>query len=115
MVSRAGWTPGRGDLVWLDFDPQAGSEQAGRRPALVLSPAEYNGRVGLALFCPITRQIKGYPFEVALPAGAELDGVILADQLKSLDWRRRNAQPIASLPKPTVDEVLQKVGLLLAP
>ena len=115
MVSRAGWIPDRGDIVWLDFNPQAGSEQAGRRPAVVLSTAAYNGRVGLALFCPVTRQIKGYPFEVELPAGVDIAGVILADQVKSLDWRRRNAQPIASLPGAIIEEVLRKIGLLLAP
>ena len=77
------YIPDRGDVVWLEFAPQAGHEQAGKRPALVISPAAYNGRVGLALLCPITSQKKGYPFEVALPAGMKLQGVILADQIKS--------------------------------
>ena len=113
MVSTTGWVPQRGHIVWIDFKPQAGSEQAGRCPAVVLSPAAYNGRVGLALLCPITRQVKGYPFEVALPAGLSLTGVILSDQVKSMDWRRRNAAPADSLPAGTVDEVLQRVGLLL--
>jgi mRNA interferase MazF len=79
------YVPDRGDLVWLEFTPQAGSEQRGRRPALVLSPKTYNGKVGLALFCPVTSKIKGYPFEVKLPDGSEVSGVVLSDQLKSLD------------------------------
>jgi mRNA interferase MazF len=83
------YVPDRGDLVWLEFTPQAGSEQRGRRPALVLSPKTYNGKVGLALFCPVTTKIKGYPFEVQLPDGSAVSGVILSDQLKSLDWQSR--------------------------
>lgn len=106
--------PSRGDAVWVDFNPQAGREQAGRRPAVVLSPAAYNEKVGLAVLCPVTNQIKGYPFEVALPAGLPVGGVILSDQLKSVDWRRRNASVVARLPNETVDEVLRKVGMLLA-
>ena len=86
--------PDRGDLVWLEFTPQTGSEQAGRRPALVISPRAYNAKVGLALFCPVTSRIKGYPFEVALPEGIGVVGVVLADQLKSLDWRARKAKLI---------------------
>ena len=107
--------PERGDAVWLDFNPQAGSEQAARRPAVVLSPSAYNGRVGLAVFCPIANQVKGYPFEVAIPYGLEVRGVILADQVKSLDWRVRNAAVITSLPGEIVNEVLRKIGALLAP
>jgi mRNA interferase MazF len=80
------YIPARGDVVYLDFDPQAGREQKGRRPALVLSPIAYNRRVGLCVACPITNQVKGYPFEVAIPAGFQVTGVILADQVKSLDW-----------------------------
>jgi mRNA interferase MazF len=83
------YVPDRGDLVWLEFTPQAGSEQRGRRPALVLSPKAYNGTVGLALVCPVTSKVKGYPFEVGLPEGAAVHGVVLSDQLKSLDWRSR--------------------------
>ena len=86
------YVPDRGDLVWLEFTPQAGSEQRGRRPALVLSPKTYNGKVGLALFCPVTSKIKGYPFEVKLPDGSEVSGVVLSDQLKSLDWRSRKVK-----------------------
>ena len=87
MVRRP-YVPEAGDLVWASFDPQAGHEQAGRRPALVLSPAEYNGKVGLVLACPITSQVKGYPFEVPVTS-RKVKGVILADQVRSLDWRVR--------------------------
>ena len=80
------YIPKRGDVVWISFNPQAGHEQAGRRPAVILSPRAYNGKVGLAIMCPITNQSKGYPFEVALPKEAKVSGVILADQVKSLDW-----------------------------
>ena len=106
-------TPKRGDAVWIDLNPQAGSEQAGRRPALVVSPRTYNGRVGLALLCPITNHAKGYPFEVAIPDGLRVTGVILADQLKSLDWRTRKADFIATLPADTVEQVIEKALLLL--
>ena len=88
------YIPDRGDMVWLEFTPQTGSEQAGRRPALVISPKSYNGKVGLALFCPVTARVKGYPFEVLLPEGGGVAGVVLADQLKSLDWRARKAKLI---------------------
>lgn len=106
--------PERGDAVWIDFNPQAGREQAGRRPAVVLSPGAYNGRVGLALLCPVTSQVKGYPFEVGIPDGLPVAGVILADQVKTLDWRRRNATLIAALPRETVAAVLRRVNALLA-
>ncbi|MBM3145542.1 MAG: endoribonuclease MazF [Chloroflexi bacterium] len=106
--------PNRGDVVWITFNPQAGHEQAGRRPALVLSPASYNGKVGLALLCPITSQIKGYPFEVLIPDGLRISGAILSDQIKSLDWNVRQAELVCKLPSATVDEVLQKVNTLLS-
>jgi mRNA interferase MazF len=109
----ADFTPERGDVIWLDFDPRAGREQAGRRPAFVLSPASYNGRVGLALCCPITSRIKGYPFEVALPEGMEVDGVVLTDQVKSLDWRQRRATFAVSMSDVFVDEVRGKLLTLL--
>ena len=112
MVKPA-YTPDCGDLVWLTFTPQAGHEQAGRRPALVLSPAAYNGKVGLALLCPITSQVKGYPFEVAVPAGLPVSGVVLADQVKSLDWRARDAALAGKLPAGALEEVLQKLLVLL--
>jgi mRNA interferase MazF len=108
------YVPDRGDVVWITLDPQAGSEQAGRRPAVVLSPAAYNGRVGLALLCPVTRQVKGYPFEVQIPGGLAVSGVILADQVKSLDWRARRAELACQLPAGTIAEALRKINTLLA-
>ena len=91
-------TPERGDIFWLDFDPQAGHEQGGRRPALILSPSSYNRKVGLAPLCPITNQIKGYPFEVAIPDGLAVRGVVLSDHLKSLDWEARRPAFLTPLP-----------------
>src|SRR5947199_8645461 len=113
VVSRKSYIPERGDAVWISLDPQAGHEQAGRRPALVLSPAAYNGRVGLALFCPITSQVKGYPFEVALPPGLPVTGVVGADQVKSLDLRARKAAPIGAVSDEVVGQVLQRLQALL--
>ena len=107
------YVPERGDVVWITLNPQAGHEQAGRRPAVVLSPAAYNGKVGLAILCPITRQVKGYPFEVQIPRGLAVGGVILTDQVKSLDWRAREAELAGRLPAATVAEVLQKLNTLL--
>jgi mRNA interferase MazF len=109
------YVPDRGDVVALTFDSQAGHEQAGRRPAAVLSPAIYNSKSGLAVFAPITNQIKGYPFEVVIPAGVPVTGVVLADQLKSLDWRARRAVLIAKLPAEVLHEVLQKASVLVTP
>jgi mRNA interferase MazF len=105
--------PDRGHLVWLCFDPQAGHEQAGRRPALIVSPASYNSPVGLALICPITSKAKGYPFEVPLPAGLPISGVVLSDQVKCLDWRTRQAEFVGVAPSETVEEVVKKLALLL--
>jgi mRNA interferase MazF len=99
--------------VWLEFDPQAGHEQAGRRPALVLSPASYNARVGLALVCPITPHVKGYPFEVVLPASGRLRGAVLADQVKSLDWRMRRAQRLGRVPPDLLEQVIARIETLL--
>lgn len=107
------YIPQRGDLVWLTFTPQAGHEQAGRRPALVLSPQAYQAKTGLFLACPITSQVKGYPFEVSLPDGLPVKGVILSDQVRSLDWRAREAQFIARLDAGTVEKVLGRVRTLL--
>lgn len=106
--------PRRGDVVWITLNPQGGHEQAGRRPAVVLSPAAYNQKVGLAIFCPITSQEKGYPFEVKIPAGMAVVGVILADQIKSLDWRVRKAERIGALPPEAMEEVLGKLNTLLS-
>ena len=107
------YTPERGDIVWLTFTPQAGHEQAGRRPALVLSPGAYNRKVGLAIFCPITSQVKGYPFEVAVPQGSAVGGVILSDQVKSLDWKARKAEFVCKLPNSLLTTVLKRLGTLL--
>ena len=104
--------PRRGDLVWLTFQLQAGHEQSGRRPALVVSPAAYNSRVGLALMCPVTTQIKGYPFEVPIPSGVNVQGVVLADQLKSLDWQAREVEYIHCVPRSTMSEVIAKIRVL---
>lgn len=106
--------PDRGDIVWLHFTPHAGHEQAGHRPALVISPASYNRKAGLALFCPITGQIKGYPFEVRLPEGFDVSGAVLSDQVKSLDWRARKAKRICAAPRDVTAEVLAKLGTVLA-
>lgn len=111
----SGYCPKRGDVVWLSFSPQAGHEQAGQRPALVLSPESYNRKVGLALFCPITSRIKGYPFEVSIPDGFKVSGVVLSDQIKSLDWEARKASRIDTLPDETVQEVLIKAATLVGP
>ena len=105
--------PDRGDVVWLDFNPQLGHEQSGRRPAVVLSPAAYNAKVGLALVCPITSQVKGYPFEVAVPEGRPAAGVILADQVKSLDWRARRAQVVDRLAPDVIVRTLALLRTLL--
>jgi len=114
VVTAVSGVPDRGDVVWILLSPQAGREQAGRRPALVLSPAAYNRKVGLALFCPITSQVKGYPFEVRLPPDLPVTGVILADQVKSLDWRARKAEVACKVPDEVVQEVLLKLGTLLS-
>ena len=108
------YVPGRGDIVWMSFNPQVGHEQAGRRPALIVSPRSYNGATNLALCCPITSQVKGYPFEVALPMDVSITGVVLADQIKSLDWRARRARFECRSSNQVTSEVIGKVGTLLA-
>ncbi|MBI4185948.1 MAG: endoribonuclease MazF [Chloroflexi bacterium] len=115
MVNPRTYIPRCGDVVWVTLNPQAGHEQAGRRPAVVLSPQSYNSKVGLAILCPVTSQVKGYPFEVLLPAGLPVAGAVLSDQVKSLDWRARNAELICILPDETISEVLQKLGTLIFP
>ena len=114
MVSSRTYVPQCGDVVWITLNPKAGHEQAGRRPAVVLSPENYNDKIGLAILCPITNQVKGYPFEVLLPTGLPMTGAILSDQVKSLDWRARNAELICTLPDETISEVLQKLSTLLS-
>lgn len=107
--------PDRGDIGWLSMDPQLGREQAGRRPAICLSPATYNCKVGLALFCPITSQAKGYPFEVPISGVKAIKGVVLADQVKSLDWSKRNFEKIGKCAAQQVDQVLSRATKLLKP
>jgi mRNA interferase MazF len=107
------YVPERGDAVWINFNPHAGHERSGRRPAIVLSPQSYNGKVGLCLLCPITNKAKGYPFEVSIPVDLGVTGVVLSDQAKSLDWRVRNAEFIAHLPETVISEVLKKLKSLL--
>ncbi len=107
------YIPKTGDIVWITFNPQAGHEQAGRRPALVLTPESYNRKTCLAIMCPITSQIKGYPFEVLIPDGLQISGSILSDQIKNLDWKARQAKFICKIPQPAMDEVLQKLYTIL--
>jgi mRNA interferase MazF len=112
VVRAAAYVPARGDIVWVTLSPQAGYEQAGRRPAVVLSPRAYNAKVGLAVLCPVTSRVKGYPFEVALPPGLPVSGAVLSDQVKNLDWRARKAELICPLPALVVAEVLGKLRTL---
>jgi mRNA interferase MazF len=107
------YIPAQGDIVWLQFNPQAGHEEAGRRPALVISPKEYNRKVGLALLCPVTSQVKGYPFEVLLPPGLGVSGAVLSDQIKSLDWHARKAERLCTASEEVVEEVLGKILALI--
>ena len=107
------YVPDQGDIVWLDFNPQSGHEQAGTRPALVLSPKPYNSKVGLMLCCPITGQQKGYPFEVELKGTHGITGVVLADQLKSLDWKARKAEYKGRVSSTVLNDVLAKIHALL--
>ena len=111
MVSSA-YVPQRGDLIWLNFDPQTGHKQSRQRPAIVLSPGKYNSKTGLLLACPITSQVKGYPFEVALQ-GRKIEGVVLSDQVRSLDWRSRRARLIEKVPEETLTAVQEKLLVLL--
>ena len=113
MVATRRWIPERGDLIWLTFVPQAGREQTGRRPALVLSPGIYNGKTNLAVVCPITSHVKGYPFEVSLPRGGPIEGCILADHMKNIDWKARNARLIGRASASLLSDVLDNVSSLL--
>jgi len=108
------YVPQSGNLVCLNFTPQAGHEQSGKLPAVVLSPLEYNKKVGLIICCPITNQSKGYQFEVLIPSGVKISGVILADQVKSLDWKIRSCEFIDKLPDEVLNGVLQKFGTLIS-
>lgn len=113
-MSARPYCPKPGDIVWLTLSPATGHEQAGHRPALTLSAESYNRKVGLAVFCPITERVKGYPFEVAVPAGLPASGVILSDQVKSLDWKARNAEFCCKVPEATLTEVSGKLDALLS-
>lgn len=113
MVKSKVYIPDTGDIVWLSFNVQAGHEQSGRRPALIISPKVYNEKTGLAIFCPITSQIKNYPFEVIIPENLEIKGVILSDQIKSLDWETRKATFICKLSKTALTETINKINILL--
>ena len=112
MVDRE-YIPDAGDIVWVDFTPQAGHQQAGRRPALVLSPKIYNDKAGLAVMCPITSRVKGYPFEVAIVRSGPIQGVVLSDQLKSLDWRQRKAERAVRVSPKVLEEVRGRIAVLL--
>jgi len=114
-VSKTRYVPRRGDVIRLDFNPQSGHEQAGRRPALVLSPTEYNRKLGLAVVCPITNQAKGYPWEVEIPDNPFLSGAVLADQMKNLDWRQRRAEFVCTPDADLLEEVVEKAIALLSP
>jgi mRNA interferase MazF len=107
------YVPEQGDFVWINMNPQLEHEQAGRRPAIILSPVAYNKKVALAILCPITKQTKGYPFEVIIPIGLGVNGVILSDQVKSFDWKARNTVFIGKAPETTTLEVLKKLNTLL--
>src|SRR5439155_26563222 len=113
LVKTRGYVPQRGDAIWLDFHPQAGREQAGRRPAVVLSPGSYNRKAGLAVVCPITSRQKGYPFETELPQGLQIRGVVLADHMRSLDWKSLRGELICRLPSSVMEEVTAKIIALL--
>jgi mRNA interferase MazF len=109
---KSSYIPDRGDLVWLNFTPQSGHEQMGKRPALVLTPKEYNKKVGLAIFCPITSKEKGYPFEVKI-SSRKVSGVVLADQIKSFDWESRNVEYISKITDTEFEDVLEKLKVLI--
>jgi mRNA interferase MazF len=111
MVTK-NYVPDRGDILWLNFNPQSGHEQHGKRPAIVLSPKEYNEKVGLGLFCPITSKIKKYPFEVRIK-NKKIDGVILSDQIKSLDWKGRDAEFIIKSTEEELNNTIEKLSALL--
>ena len=108
------YVPDRGDVVWIDLNPVAGHEQSGRRPAVVLSPLRYNDRTDLMLICPITSKTKGYIFEVSLPSGLDVRGVVLADQVRCVDWRFRRVELITKLAPATAAEIQQKTVKLIA-
>jgi len=109
---KTSYIPNRGDIIWLDFNPQLGHEQRGRRPALVLSYKKYNEKIGLGIFCPITSKEKGYPFEVKI-LGKKIKGCVLSDQIKSLDWRIRNTEYIETINDELLKEVIDKIKVII--
>ena len=109
---RKKYIPERDDIVWMNFDPQSGREQKGKRPAMVISPKQYNEKTGLGLFCPITSKIKGYPFEVRI-TNNKINGVVLSDQIKSLDWETRNTEFIVKAGPDSLSEIINKIGVLI--
>ena len=113
MVDNPAYVPECGDVIWIDLNPQSGMNNQ-RRPAVVLSPGNYNEKSGLVILCPVTSKIKGYPFEVIIPPDFPISGAILSDQIKSLDWHVRNAEYIFSLPDGIISSVLKKLALLLS-
>jgi mRNA interferase MazF len=113
VVTPDRYVPERGDVVWMDLSPRVGHEQSGYRPSLIVSPQKYNRRVELALICPITSQVKGFPFEVAIPEGNRVTGVVLADQMTSIDWRARRVRQMDHLPIEFVEEVMKQFVKLL--
>lgn len=114
MVKARDWAPDRGDIVWMNFSPPVGREQAGYRPALTLSPLSFNRFTGLGLFCPVRSRAKGYPFEVLIPPGMKIEGAILTEQVRTIDWRARKVKPAGRVPSSTIAEALAKVSALLA-
>jgi mRNA interferase MazF len=113
VVKSKPYVPEKGDIIWLNFNPQIGHEQSGRRPALVISPQEYNQKTDLAILYPITSHVKGYPFEVKIPDDLEIKGVILSDQIKNLDWKIREAEFICKLPRMSFSETINKISVLI--
>lgn len=107
------YVPKRGDVVWMDFNPQKGNEIRGTRPALILSPESYNTKVGLCVVCAITSKVKGYPFEVIIPEAIAIEGAILADQVRTVDWRERNVRFAANVPQSVLSDVFAKLNTLL--
>ena len=113
VASGRRYVPEKGDVVWIDFDPQVGHEQAGRRPALIMSVGAYNGPTGLALLYPVTNQVKGYPYEVLLPSGGPVTGVVLADHFKSFDWRARRATYAGTVGQDVLDPIQDRLASIL--
>jgi mRNA interferase MazF len=111
MVNKK-YVPERGDIVWLDFNPQTGHEQKGKRPAIVISPKKYNEKVNLGLFCPITSKEKNYPFEVKI-GNEKIAGVVLSDQIKNLDWTKRGIEYITRAADEEINEIVDKLNVLI--